>query len=156
VSDPSPTTLTDIAAWWGAATGTLVLLWDVFKWHHRGAAVSIEVNSTKVHPETTTRHETISMRVSVMNNGAQPTTITGFIGHWYRSEWSAWWKRPTETFGVLFHSGATDELGVIGTGEAWNGSLSTRKLQFPLKKGHLALGVFHTASKRGTFKRFKS
>lgn len=36
---------TDIAAWWGAITATVVLCWDVYKWIMSGARVRIEVRS---------------------------------------------------------------------------------------------------------------
>lgn len=36
---------TDIAAWIGAVTGTLVLIWDVYKWMQTGPKVKVSVDT---------------------------------------------------------------------------------------------------------------
>src|SRR5437879_4880685 len=44
--------LTDVVAWWGAVVATIVLLWDVYKWTHRGADVRVEAApNMKVFPK---------------------------------------------------------------------------------------------------------
>ena len=66
---------TDIAAWWGAITATVVICWDVYKWIMSGARVRIEVRSgVSITGDENKDKSYITVRV--FNVGDKAVTIT--------------------------------------------------------------------------------
>jgi hypothetical protein len=146
-------TLTKVAAWWGASLGTLVFLWDVFKWRHRGALVNVETSIMTMHPPMPGEKDVEYLMATVTNNGAQPTTITHLAGFWYRTRGQRLRRRPEKKF-------VCNPIPVFGPppphvlkpGERWMGGIYAKGAEEYLKSGTLTFGVFHTASKGGIFK----
>lgn len=78
---------TDVAAWWGALTATVVLVWDVIKWLKLGPKIKTTVRpkvrypdskvlSTRIEPDGTTIQELASYcHVEIANVGDRATTI---------------------------------------------------------------------------------
>jgi hypothetical protein len=153
---PSDTKLTDVAAWWGAATGTLVLAWDVYKWTRRGALVAVDVSGDMIFfPQLPGEPKDEShVVVSATNVGDQPTTITNMAGFWYRTRWQRVVRRPEKKFVVapIPLSGQTIPY-VLKPGERWMGAVKQAGIQEYLGSGRLECGVFFTGSKRGCFRR---
>ena len=74
------------AAWWGAASGTLAVAWEVFRWHRSGPRLEVAAspNMQYITPGVSI-DETLYINVVVTNVGDKPTTLTHFCGHTYRN-----------------------------------------------------------------------
>lgn len=61
----SPLTPSDVAAWYGAAIGTIVLIWDVIKWLSDGPSLRVKIQHT----------QGLELSIFISNTGNQPATI---------------------------------------------------------------------------------
>ena len=69
---------TDIAAWWGAGAGTLVLLWDVYKWLRTGVHLRMTVSGNMEgygHIALLLNPNQTVIVVEVVNTGDKRTTL---------------------------------------------------------------------------------
>jgi hypothetical protein len=153
---PAGPSWTDVAAWWGAATGTLVLAWDVYKWSRRGAALLVEVSSDMLFHPPMPGHsgDESHVLVTVTNVGDQPTTLTNMAGFWYRTRWQRLIRRPEKKF-VALPLPITGQTipHVLKPGERWMGAVSQENLEEYLRTGRLECGVFHSGSKKAQLRR---
>ncbi len=74
-------TTTDILAYIGAATGTIALIWDIFKWFREGVNISVEAVTFGIN-----KPEGITFTIS--NRGGKPTTLSEVwltypVDHWF-------------------------------------------------------------------------
>ena len=74
-------TTTDILAWLGATTGTLALLWDIYKWRQDGVQLSVKAVTFGIDkPEGIT--------ITISNRGGKPTTLTAIcLAYPNKSSW---------------------------------------------------------------------
>jgi len=141
----------DIAAWFGAITGSVALLWDVVKWSKTGPRVRVSVapNMTAVGAAEILLGKDPCVLVEANNVGDAKTTITHLVGFYYAS----WLRRvfrlkPTQTLvvpdprpGKLPH--------VLDTGERWVGMMEQNEdLAKMSRDGYLYCGVHHSTSRR--------
>ena len=150
-----------VAAWWGAVTGTLVLVWDIVKWARDGARVHVEIQTGMVSTggglddddEETARTQYIL--VTAVNRGDQPTTITNLLVHQFASRWKQFRKKGRTFFTLpMGPSGGTAIPHVLQPGTKWIGTLKQAGMN--LDDGHIhRFGLMHTASKRGVWQTVK-
>lgn len=114
-SDP-----TTIAAWWGAAAGTGVLIWDVVKWYKTSARLVVSANGRrKLFPSVPGQQPGEYVLVSVSNRGRASTTITGVAALCFRSPWAC--LRRKSEHGFILHVETQQPLPFkISPGEPWS------------------------------------
>ena len=76
--------LTDIAAWLGAATGSVTLLWEIYKWAKSGPKLIISVN-----PNMISAQQERFVMISIRNTGDRKTTVQAVGFDYFESTWSA-------------------------------------------------------------------
>ena len=59
---------TDVLAWWGAIIGSLVFVWDIYKWMKERVQISVMAAEYDVPAEK-------GIRCEIRNRGGRPTTI---------------------------------------------------------------------------------
>lgn len=142
---------TDIAAWIGATTGTLTLLWDIFKWSKTGPRISVSAapNMVAFGVEALAVGEAPCVVVEASNVGDGKTTITHVIALYYDS-WlqRLFRRRPTQTWvvpdprpGKLPH--------VLDKGERWVGMMEQNEDLIRMSQnGYLFCGVWHSTANK--------
>ena len=116
---------TDIAAWIGAVTGTLVLIWDVYKWMQTGPKVKVSAapNMVAYGSAVTILGNKANIMVEVTNTGNGKTTITHLVGFFYRSRLRKWLRRKPDRSMVVLNPGSGQLPHVIHPGERWIGAM---------------------------------
>ncbi len=86
-------TLTDIAAGLGAATGTISLLWEIYKWAKSGPKLIVSVNphmvtsAAALWPTSGQQGSVRFITVSVANREDQKTTVQALGFRYFVSGW---------------------------------------------------------------------
>ena len=94
-----PADPTTIAAWWGAAAATGVLIWDVAKWYKTSARLVVRANgSRKFFSSVHGQQPGDYVLVSVANRGRASTTITAISAFCFRSLWAHIRKKSEHGF----------------------------------------------------------
>jgi hypothetical protein len=144
-------TATDVAAWIGALTGTLVLLWDIFKWVHSGAKIKVSAspNMTGYGSAALLLGEKMCVAVEATNVGQSKTTITHLVFFHHKSWFGRLLRRkPGTTFYVPDPRPGTLPA-VLDTGERWLGMIvQSPELEVMSREGYLYVGVYHSTGKR--------
>lgn len=93
---------TDIVAWWGAVIGTVILLWDIYKWRTAGARLRMSVSTgmlmIKESYWDTTPDDKLHIVVKLSNYGDRSTTITHLIFKAYPTWFARLLDRPEASF----------------------------------------------------------
>ena len=142
---------TDIAAWIGAVTGTLVLIWDVYKWMQTGPKVKVSAapNMVAYGSAVTILGSKANIMVEVTNTGDGKTTITHLVGFFYRSRLRKWLRRKPDRTMVVPNPGSGQLPHVIHPGERWIGAMDqSADLIKMSNEGALYVGVLHSTQKR--------
>lgn len=148
---PTPETgypWTNIAAWWGAVLATLVLIWDVFKWLHSGARISLKAlpNMISVPENPLLPGEKVFVEVS--NSGVTPTTLKGIGILYYESWWKRILRRPKEQ-GVIAQPNPQFPLPhTLEAGKIWQGFINQDEIEDKLISGVLYVWCDCSHSKR--------
>ncbi len=143
-------TATDVAAWIGALTGTLVLLWDVFKWVHSGAKIKISAspNMTGYGSAALLLGEQTCVAVEATNVGQSKTTITHLVGFHHKSRFGRLLRRKPETTFFVPNPRPGTLPGVLDTGERWLGMIEQNsELEVMSREGYLYVGIYHSTGK---------
>jgi len=141
---------TDIAAWIGAVTGTLVLIWDVYKWLQTGPKVKVSVapNMVAYGSAVAVLGNKANIMVEVTNTGDGKTTITHLVGFFYRSRLRKWLRRKPDRTMVVPDPGSGQLPHVIHPGERWIGAMDqSADLIKVSNEGALYVGVLHSTQK---------
>ncbi|MCZ7566366.1 MAG: hypothetical protein M5U08_23315 [Burkholderiales bacterium] len=141
----------EIAAWVGAATGSLALLWDIIKWSKTGPRIAVTAapNMTGYGAAELILGNKPCVLVEACNVGDGKTTITHLVGFYYDS----WLKRlfrrkPTTSIAVLDPSPGKVPH-VLDKGERWVGMMEQNEELIRMSQdGYLFCGVYHSTSKR--------
>jgi hypothetical protein len=73
--------ISDIAAWWGAAIATALLIWDLYKWRRSGPHLEISVSpNMSTFGSAQMYGEGPFVVLEVRNNGNRKTTLTHCVG----------------------------------------------------------------------------
>lgn len=149
-------TPTDVAAWFGAFTGALVLLWDVFKWVHSGPRVRVSAspNMTAYGSAIKLLGTKTCIAVEASNVGQAKTTITHLVGFYYKSPLSKLLRHePIHSF-VVPDPKPGEIPHVMDVGERWIGMMEQNaEVEELSRKGALYVGVFHSSGKRPALQR---
>ncbi len=141
---------TDIAAWIGAVTGTLVLIWDVYKWLQTGPKIKVSVapNMVAYGSAVAVLGNKANIMVEVTNTGDGKTTITHLVGLFYRSRLRKWLRRKPDRTMVVLNPGSGQLPHVIHPGERWIGAMDqSAELIKMSDEGALYVGVLHSTQK---------
>jgi hypothetical protein len=110
-----------LAAWWGAITGTLALIWEMFTWFRKGPRLRLMATSDmQIVIPGVGLDKTLHISVTVRNVGDSATTLTHFCGISY----SGWFNRLRRKRSGLFviTTGAESPIPFkLGAGETWSG-----------------------------------
>lgn len=111
---------TTIAAWWGAASGTGVLIWDVVKWYKTSARLVVSANGRrKLFPSVPGQQPGEYVLVSISNRGRASTTITGIAAFCFKGAWLRLRKQSEHAF-ILQVQTQQPLPFKIGPGEQWS------------------------------------
>ncbi len=140
-------TVSDYAAWWGAVISTLVFIWEVFKWIHRGPLVKLDMEilgNMKMFPKPPKDETFISVRVS--NTGEIPITLTKLAFVHYR-----WWfkyflnLKAEKSFIVPQPISTMPIPYKLDTGSIWDGNiLQNDEVNELYKTGYICILLFHS------------
>lgn len=142
-------TPSDIAAWWGAAIATIVLAWDLYKWHRAGPQLEV---SASPNMESAGGEEIYGkgpfVVLEVRNNGDRKTTLTHCVGFRFKNRLAKQLRRkPRHSF--LVPNPALETIPhVLEAGERWMGLLQQTDELVKWSQGdYLCLGVYHSGAK---------
>jgi hypothetical protein len=141
---------TDIAAWIGAVTGTLVLIWDVYKWLQTGPKIKVSVapNMVAYGSAVAVLGNKANIMVEVTNTGDGKTTITHLVGLFYRSRLRKWLRRKPDRTMIVLNPGSGQLPHVIHPGERWIGAMDQSDDLIKMSnEGALYVGVLHSTQK---------
>lgn len=127
------------------------------KWRKRGPDVTVEATpDMKFYPPLPSTLNVSYIFVSATNNGGQATTITHLAGLYFPSLWHKVLRRGAQHFAVVNHPAGIQLPHLLGPGELWRGVIDqddvVRKFG---RSGRLYCGVFHSASKKGIYRRVR-
>ena len=116
---------TDAAAWIGAATGTLGLLWDVVKWSRGGARLLVEFMPGMAQAIGTklgaVQVPGLFVFIRIANVGDQSATISEIILDCYTGWFMRLLRRPATKYSVLVTGGLAELPYRIEPGATWDG-----------------------------------
>jgi hypothetical protein len=116
-------TATTFAAWWGAVTATLVLLWDIFKWSKGGAQIVVTaLGDRKLFSSRRGPQDGYVILVTVKNRGKATTTFKGAFLKLIRGKTKKHKKSPEKTFYMVFET-EQPIPHVLEPGQEWSGWL---------------------------------
>ena len=147
---------TELAAWWGAAIASLVLVWDIFKWKRTGPILKVSAS-----PDMQTigglpdgLQDKKFVAVEVTNTGDRKTTLTHLVGFHYASKFQWLRRKKNKTFIVANPAFSATLPHVLESGERWLGGIEQNKeLEEISRKGYLYCGVYHSSGKRPVLQR---
>lgn len=150
-------TFFDILAIIGTSTGSIALLWDIFKWRSSQASISIIVSANMVEfgVNTSKLSNDKLARVTVINDGWKPVSITHLYLTYYDNMLKRLIGRHRKQFFV-----PSPEPGKIPThldlGEYWIGAFDqSDDVEMMAKEGVLMVEVATTGVKKTTKARLK-
>jgi len=144
-----------LAAWWGAATGTFAVLWEVFRWLNEGPKlrISASTNMQIIQPGVGVQPEKL-VSVTVRNVGTSATTITHLCGCIYKGWFARLRKRPASLF-VITTGPESPVPFKLEPGCTWSGTALQSQLEEAMTKSgaYLYIGVQHSMAERPEFTR---
>lgn len=118
-------TTTEIAAWWGAFIATGVLFWDVYKWKHSGARISITISPNMILVGGGyKKSENYLISVAVVNTGTLPTKLNSLTLQSYKNRLALLLNKFDSTKGAINPRYLREQLPcLLPPGEEWRGEL---------------------------------
>lgn len=140
----------DIAAWWGAAIGTAVFGWDIYKWRTAGPKIEVSASPNMLQfagdgsPSTGPY-----LAVEARNNGDRKTTITHVVLFWYRSKHRKLLRKQADKSFIVPCQEPVPLPHVLEPGERWmTMTKQDGDMEGMGRTGALYAGVIHSGSKR--------
>lgn len=153
--------INEIAGWWGAIVATIVLIWDAIKWYLSGRPI-IRVSVTANMKQCVNvlggggPKEQKYIGVNVTNTGARKTTLTQLFLVHYKNHIHKIINKQNELSICLEPLGGTIPHE-LEQGCQWvMGIVQTREIEEKSRKGILYVGIHHTYSKKGVYKKLNS
>ncbi len=149
-------TASDYAAWWGAVTATLALLWNIIVAMRSGARIKIRATPNMIiYPKQAITEDNTYISVTAVNHGNSPTTITHFCGFYAPTLW-ALIRGKKKQFVINTHSALGKPIPfVLAPGEEWGGLADQKNMLGENGDGYLYLGIIHNQRTRPMYKRVK-
>jgi len=147
---------TDFAAWLGALTGSLALLWDIFKWLNSGPQLTVSASAgMKIFgnfvPEILRGKKFIV--VSVNNIGSNKTTITHLLGEYYSILFNKLIIKPISVF-IVVDPAISRIPHVLEPGEQWQGLIEQNEnVENMIRTGYFYCGIHYLFSRKPALKR---
>lgn len=137
------------AAWWGAAAGTVALVWDFFKWLTSGPHLRINARPNFEVLGTVPISPGKFVCVDVTNRGDAPTTLTHLAMIHFPNRWHRLRNTGANHYFVL-PSIAKDPLPfLLAPGAVWQAAFEQdAKLDHLLENGLLYVYVNHSQSEK--------
>ena len=149
--------ITNIAAWWGAAIATFVLLWDIYKWTHLGPIINVTASPNMQPFGEIPNHpgEKKYISVEVTNTGTRKTTITHLISSHYKSLIFKLIKKTDNNYVIPTPAFLAPRLPhILEPGERWLGGIEqNNELEEISRNGLLYCGIYHSNSKKPVLQR---
>ena len=145
------------AAWWGAITATIVLGWDVYKWHRSKSniRVSASPNMQTVNQLAGRLEDDKNIFVEVVNNGDKTTTITHLVVKHY-ANWFDRIRRKPSMQGLVTNPIGGSIPYELAPGKRWTGLIDQKDIEEKTPNiVHLYCGVYHSASNRAKLVKVK-
>jgi len=143
--------LTQVLAWIGALTGTVALLWDIYKWRKSGPKIEMTVSPNMVvaTPGVGVNH-TPHIGINVTNTGTARTTLKTIGVTCYASWWKQWRKKASKNFVVIDTGPYCRPLPhILEIGEEWRPFLPQESLLDKIdKESRIFFQLWHSASKK--------
>ena len=143
--------MTDFLAVWGSITGTLAILWDVYKWKTTGPQIVMKAfpNMVTAEPGVGVDH-TLHIAIDVTNTGSAKTTLKSLAVACYSSRWSQWRNKPEKTFVVINTGPFCRALPqVLEVGEIWRPFLPQDQIMKGIEHETLVFfQLWHSASNK--------
>ncbi len=142
--------LTEAAAWWGALTGTAVLIWDIVKHTRSGARLWVNAAPDMQGVNMPGIKETQFMIFVEANNvGDRSTTITHLLTAHYKNLWEWVWSKPSHQAAVINPGPGLKFPHVLEPGQRWTGLVNQDDLVSQIGfSGYLYCGIVHSSKKK--------
>lgn len=141
------------AAWWGALSGTLLVLWEIFRWLRSGPRLRIMASSNmRLITPGHGVEDTVYINVVVTNSGDAPTTITHFCACTYRNLFAKLRGKREQLF--IINPGPESPIPCkLPVGEQWSSRTPQQKAVELAGRSRFYIGVQHALAKRPQYVR---
>lgn len=150
-------TVTDILALIGALTGTLAILWDIFKWKNSGARLKINVapNMILIADGLSLENQEKRISVEVVNVGQRNTTVVTLCFRCDDDMWTSVTGKGRTYFAVPQPEFASLPAA-LGVGERWVGMVhQSPELEEMARHKRLYVQISHSVATKPVCKRLK-
>lgn len=143
------------AAWWGAASGTLAVVWEVFRWTRSGPRLEVIASpNMQIITPGEGIDETLYINVVVTNGGDAPTTITHFCACTYRNWFDRLRRKKSQQF--VINPGPESPIPhKIQVGERWSAMTLQEKAAGLVGDSLFYIGVQHALARKPNYVRVK-
>jgi hypothetical protein len=143
--------LTQVLAVWGAATGSIALLWDFYKWKTSGPKLRMTVapNMVTATPGVGVDH-TLHIHITVTNRGTARTTLKSLTVVSYASRFQRWRRKVLKSWVVVDTGPFCQALPhALEVGEEWRPFLPQTELLKGVAKDHWTeFQLLHSAAEK--------
>lgn len=115
-------TVTDILALWGAILSTIVLVWDIAKWHLSGPKLRLNVNTGMKSVNIPEYEGKTLIHATITNYGDRPTTLTHLVFKHYPKGQKRFRRQADKNLWVGNPSPAVPLPYELKPGQMWNGT----------------------------------
>jgi hypothetical protein len=121
----------DVAAWWGAAIATLVLIWDVIKWRKSRFSIRISASPNMSSFDQLERklEDDKNIFVEVVNSGDKIITLTHLVVIHYSNLWELIFCKPSTQGIIPRPKGAQQIPYELEPGKRWTGLIDQKDLE---------------------------
>jgi hypothetical protein len=140
-------TISEVAAWWGAILATIVLFWDIYKWRTSGPLISLSCSANSQIVGGHQNEKKIFIVVKARNTGGSSTTITNLTLKYYKTFAHALFRIPDEQ-SVVINPGLPYPLPhTLVAGSIWDGMINqTKKIEEQAVHGYLYCELHYSNS----------
>ena len=140
----------DYVAWYGAAIGTLVLFWDIYKWKMEGPRLSGKANANMELFDTVSRQQDAGkfLIVEIVNRGTATTTLTSFCLFHHPNQIYRILGLKKRSYFIPTPTGSSLPFELTQGGRWTGGAKHNPELSQLLSKGVLFAAVHHTLSNK--------
>ena len=140
-------TASDWAAWIGAVTGVLALVWEVVRWSREGPRLLVRAASNiRIMPDPEGR---TFLAVYVTNTGSVPVTLTTCAMLTFSSTLRRWRLRPARSWVSITNSLGPELPRELHPGQQWTcGIKQNHELEELVAGGRLYVAIYHAARPR--------
>ena len=137
-------TVSDWAAWIGAVTGVMALVWEIIRWSREGPRLLVRTCATmRVYPDDDPR---LVLMAWVTNSGSTTVTVTSCTLHTFPTWLRRWRMRPEKSFVVWTNLVGPNLPIELQPGQQWTwGIKQDDELAQLITGGMLYVGVYHAS-----------